>query len=414
MTSPETAPIETGTAPQTPRTGRAKRRAIVASGTIAGLLLAGSVGAWANAAAQKDVTLTVDGDVIEATTYRDNVEGLLTEHGVELGEHDELSHPAGTDLADGLAIEVVRAQEVAVLLDGEQESVWTTAEHAGEALAEYLAQGREAAMLVSRSTDRAEIDLPLSSPAVFVVGGEERTVELIPGSTLASGLEQADIELGDLDEVTVTSDQDGRSVVTVVAVSVQEVTETETVAFTSTEVTSDDYLQGTSRVTTEGVDGEITRVYEVTTRDGEEVDRELVSEETTQEMVQEVVTVGTREPEPEPVATSSGSSSSSSGSSSSTGSSSSGSSSADQGSAPTSGVWAQLAQCESGGNPSIVSSNGLYHGLYQFSVSTWQSVGGSGLPSQASAAEQLERAKILQARSGWGQWPACASKLGLL
>ena len=76
-------------------------------------------------------------------------------------------------------------------------------------------------------------------------------------------------------------------------------------------------------------------------------------------------------------------------------------------------MWAALAQCESGGNPTIVSSNGLYHGLYQFSVATWQSVGGSGLPSQASPAEQTERAKALQARSGWGQWPACSSQLGL-
>ncbi|NHB84791.1 hypothetical protein G7085_09740 [Tessaracoccus sp. HDW20] len=76
-------------------------------------------------------------------------------------------------------------------------------------------------------------------------------------------------------------------------------------------------------------------------------------------------------------------------------------------------MWARLAQCESGGNPRIVSSNGLYHGLYQFTVSTWRSVGGSGLPSRASAAEQTKRAKMLQAKAGWGQWPACSRRLGL-
>jgi len=78
------------------------------------------------------------------------------------------------------------------------------------------------------------------------------------------------------------------------------------------------------------------------------------------------------------------------------------------------GVWGALAQCESGGNPTAVSANGLYYGLYQFSLSTWASVGGSGLPTQATAAEQTMRAQILQARSGWGQWPYCAAKLGLL
>ena len=80
---------------------------------------------------------------------------------------------------------------------------------------------------------------------------------------------------------------------------------------------------------------------------------------------------------------------------------------------PTAAQWEVLRQCESGGNPGAVSPNGLYYGLYQFSLPTWRSMGGSGLPTQASAAEQTQRAKALQARSGWGQWPACSAKLGL-
>src|SRR5674476_1027434 len=68
----------------------------------------------------------------------------------------------------------------------------------------------------------------------------------------------------------------------------------------------------------------------------------------------------------------------------------------------TGDVWGALAQCESGGNPAAVSSNGLYYGLYQFSLGTWGAMGGSGLPSNASPAEQLQRAQALQARSGWG------------
>ena len=76
-------------------------------------------------------------------------------------------------------------------------------------------------------------------------------------------------------------------------------------------------------------------------------------------------------------------------------------------------VWDRLAQCESGGNWSINTGNGYYGGL-QFSLSTWQSVGGSGYPHQSSRSEQIARAKILQARSGWSAWPACAAQLGLL
>ena len=68
-----------------------------------------------------------------------------------------------------------------------------------------------------------------------------------------------------------------------------------------------------------------------------------------------------------------------------------------------------IAACESGGDPTAVSSNGMYHGKYQFSVSTWQAVGGTGLPSQAPEAEQDMRAAMLYARSGPSQWPVCGA-----
>lgn len=68
-----------------------------------------------------------------------------------------------------------------------------------------------------------------------------------------------------------------------------------------------------------------------------------------------------------------------------------------------------IAACESGGNPRAISSNGTYRGKYQFSVSTWQGVGGQGDPAAASEAEQDKRAAMLYARSGPGQWPVCGS-----
>lgn len=76
------------------------------------------------------------------------------------------------------------------------------------------------------------------------------------------------------------------------------------------------------------------------------------------------------------------------------------------------GVWDQLARCESGGNWAINTGNGFYGGL-QFTLATWAGVGGTGYPNQASREEQIARGQILQARSGWGQWPACTAKLGL-
>ena len=76
------------------------------------------------------------------------------------------------------------------------------------------------------------------------------------------------------------------------------------------------------------------------------------------------------------------------------------------------GAWAALRACESGGNYAENSGNG-YYGAYQFSESTWSSLGYSGLPSAAPPAVQDQAAQTLQARSGWGQWPVCSVKIGL-
>jgi hypothetical protein len=66
-----------------------------------------------------------------------------------------------------------------------------------------------------------------------------------------------------------------------------------------------------------------------------------------------------------------------------------------------------IALCESGGDPTIVSSDGSYRGKYQFSYGTWASVGGSGDPAAAPEAEQDYRAALLYASAGSSPWPVC-------
>ena len=69
--------------------------------------------------------------------------------------------------------------------------------------------------------------------------------------------------------------------------------------------------------------------------------------------------------------------------------------------------------CESGGNWAINTGNGYYGGL-QFNLGTWQSYGGSGLPSQTCRETQIAIAtKVRDASGGYGAWPACAASLGL-
>lgn len=66
-----------------------------------------------------------------------------------------------------------------------------------------------------------------------------------------------------------------------------------------------------------------------------------------------------------------------------------------------------IGACESGGDPTAVSSDGSYRGKYQFDYGTWVSVGGSGDPAAASEQEQDYRAALLYAQSGSSPWPVC-------
>lgn len=75
----------------------------------------------------------------------------------------------------------------------------------------------------------------------------------------------------------------------------------------------------------------------------------------------------------------------------------------------------KLRQCESGGNYATNTGNG-YYGAYQFSLSTWQRLGYSGLPSSAPPAQQDAAIVANTNRSGGGlasQNPGCYYSTGI-
>ncbi len=78
---------------------------------------------------------------------------------------------------------------------------------------------------------------------------------------------------------------------------------------------------------------------------------------------------------------------------------------------PSADDWYQLRMCESTNRYDINTGNG-YYGAYQFDLSTWRSVGGSGYPHEATPAEQDYRALILYRNRGWNPW-VCADLVGL-
>jgi hypothetical protein len=73
---------------------------------------------------------------------------------------------------------------------------------------------------------------------------------------------------------------------------------------------------------------------------------------------------------------------------------------------PYRGWLKSTRMCESGGNYRTATGNGFWGG-YQFTLSSWFSVGGRGMPHLAEPLEQDYRAVRLLHVQGRGAWPNC-------
>ena len=84
---------------------------------------------------------------------------------------------------------------------------------------------------------------------------------------------------------------------------------------------------------------------------------------------------------------------------------------------PTAAQWEQLRQCESNGDYTVRSANGLYYGAYQFNILTWDDIARKHapllvgvLPSEASPREQDFLAQKLWDERGRRPWPVCGAR----
>ena len=265
---------------------------------------------------------------------------------------------------------------------------------------------------VARSADigREGIELAIRTPKNIVIAdGDDELPLVVTATTVQEALEAAGLALGEKDVVDPeleTAIADGDTI-TIQRFTTSTRVETEAIPFETVTRQTDDLYTDQSEVQQEGREGERTITYRVELLGGEEQGETVESDEVTREPVDKIVLVGTKErpaPEPAPAPAPSTSTSTSSGSSAPAPSVSSGS------------VWDSLAQCESGGNWSINTGNGYYGGL-QFSYGTWLAYGGGQYAQTANLASREQQiaiaTKVRDARGGYGDWPACASKLGL-
>jgi uncharacterized protein YabE (DUF348 family) len=335
--------------------------------------------------AQKAVTITVDGQIRTVGTYADTVGELLEEEGLVPASHDVVLPAAHQAVDDGDTVILNRARPLELTVDGVSRQVFVTALSVDEAL-QQLGYRTDGLVLSASRSERLPLDgmqLSITTPKdiTLVADGQERVVTTT-AATAGDLLAEQGIALSETDRTSLFLEQAllNKMRLQVFRVAVHEVQEASAIAHERVESPDPNTFVGDETVTQPGQDGEQVTTLRVTTVDGVVTQRETLSTQVTREPVDELVTVGAK---------------------------------ARPANSPTAdGLnWAALAACESGGRPDAVSSSGTYRGMYQFSQSTWNSVGGSGDPAAASADEQTFRAQLLYQRSGAGQWPHCGSRL---
>jgi uncharacterized protein YabE (DUF348 family) len=363
------------------------RPARVAAGAVALGAVVGGAAAYAHSG--KTVTLLVDGQSRTVDADADTVQTLLADEGIAVSNRDIVAPAMSTELKAGEQVVVRFARPFTVSVDGVTHTYWTTALTVDDALSAVGIRADGAKLSASRSLPlgRQGLNLAVSTPKSvrITVDGKTRSVTTT-ASRVGVLLAEQGVVLDKDDQVwpRLSGPVSPGLTVALLRVSHQRSKATEPVPFGTTKRSTSDLFVGQSRVLTKGKAGSRTVVYDVLVKNGKAADKTVVSSTQTTAPVDRVVEVGAKK---RPATTSS----------------SHKSGGGNVGGGVDGLNWPALARCESGGNPRAVNPAG-YYGLYQFSVATWHSVGGSGNPINASPGEQLYRAKLLYKRGGAGQW----------
>jgi len=360
-------------------------------GLVAAIVLALVGTAAAYATLSRTVTVSIDGKESQVRTFGDNVGEVLASKGIEPTTHDSVVPGVDSPVTDGSRIAVRIGRPLALSIDGEKRTVWTTATTVATALEQVGVRFGNAALSVSRSADidRSGMALAVTTPkkVALKVANDKVEKHNVPATTVGDLLSEVDAGVDRTDIVRPsrsTELTDGtRVVVTKIGTKTKRVPR-ESVPAPVTEQKDDSMMEGESETVREGSNGVRDVTYKVRFRNGEVVKRSIVKERVLNQPVAKIVKIGTKTAPETP--------------------------SANFASGGT--VWDQIAQCESGGNWAANTGNGYYGGL-QFNPGTWASYGGQGMPHENSREQQIAVAeRVAAAEGGYGAWPHCGAQFG--
>jgi uncharacterized protein YabE (DUF348 family) len=205
---------------------------------IAMALIAASVAVFST---MKQITIAVDGKAYKVTTFSSSYAEVLESENIKVGPKDKAVPGLDSKVENGSTLNITRAVNVKVAVDGTSLAFESAAANVGEMLA---AEG---------------------------------------------------VNIADQDKVTPAKDsklQDGLEI-SVVRVNTADITEVSSLDFSTAYKTDSSILKGIKKVVQEGQAGEKSTVFKVIYENGEEVSRTLASSTVTKEPVEKIVATGT-------------------------------------------------------------------------------------------------------------------------
>lgn len=332
----------------------------------------------------KVVSLYADDQKRVFTTDAETVGDLLERTKIQLAADDLVEPSMDTPIPAGaFNVNIYRARPV-LIEDGRNQQVVNTPYSSPKLIAkdadiktypEDDFNNQFVTNFVGDAMVGEKVIIKRAKPVTLVADGVTKQIRT-QAETVGEMLTEKKIPMGERDTTSMALEAPivaGDSI-TITRVAEVVVTKHEQLANKTRTVRDGSMYQGESKVVEAGKAGGRDVTYKINYHDGVEVARQTLKIDNLVEPVTRVVHVGTKIRDD---------------------------------------VWYRLRMCESTNTYTRNSGNG-YYGAYQFLPSTWRSLGYSGMPHQASPATQDEAAKRLQARDGWGPWPTCARRLGLL
>lgn len=368
---------------------KSSTRATLASAAVGAIVVGGGATAFA---AQKNVTVDVNGETIELSTSSTDVEGALSAAGVDLGDRDVVYPAPSETLSNGDTVTVRTAKPVAVVIDGQSQEVVSTAVTVQDLIDEVPeVVGGSTTELDGSEKITDGMTVNVTSPKIVeIVDGGATTYTSQAAKTVGDLLSSRGVVVDSNDRVSPGLDAPVTEGMRVKIDRVDVVETSETTEFDADVkyVEDESLAPGEEEVREKGTKGQKKTTKRVVTVNGKVTSDEVVSE-------REV-----KPAKPKTVARAKGAA---------------GNTGAAAPAVADGSVWDSIAQCESGGNWSINTGNGYYGGL-QFAASTWTGFGGgeyAPTADQATREQQIAIAQKVQAAQGWGAWPACTASLGI-